>query len=50
MSTSNLIYINIHLVDMKRSMLIYFFLFMLMEKEKEWGSYKMDVVIKKSGR
>jgi hypothetical protein len=36
-------------MDMKRSMLIYFFLSMLMEKEKEWGSYKMEVVIKKSG-
>jgi hypothetical protein len=34
-------------MDMKRHMLIYFFISMLMDREKEWGSYKMEVVIRK---
>jgi hypothetical protein len=37
-------------MDMKRHMLICFFTSMLMDKEKEWGGYKMEVVIKKSGK
>jgi hypothetical protein len=28
---------------MKRHLLIYFFIFMLMDMEKEWGNYKMEV-------
>jgi hypothetical protein len=35
---------------MKRHMLIFFFISMLVDREKEWGNYKMDVVIKESGR
>jgi hypothetical protein len=31
-------------------MLIYFFISMLVDKEKEWGSYKVEVVITKGGR
>jgi hypothetical protein len=34
-------------MHMKRHMLIYFFIFMLIDREKEWGSYKMEVIIKK---
>jgi len=37
-------------MDMKRCMLIYFFISMLMNKEKEWSSYKMEVIIKKGER
>jgi hypothetical protein len=36
-------------MDMKRSMLIYFFISMLVKKKKEWGSYKMEVIIRKVG-
>jgi hypothetical protein len=50
MSMLNLIWINIHLMNMKRHMLIYFFIFMLVDREKEWGSYKIEVVIKKNGK
>ncbi len=32
---------------MKRQMLIYFFISMLVDREKEWDNYKMEVVIKK---
>jgi hypothetical protein len=31
-------------MDMKRHMLIYFFISMLVVREKEWSSYKMEVV------
>jgi hypothetical protein len=34
-------------MDMKRHMLIYFFISMLMDKEKERDSYKMEVFITK---
>jgi hypothetical protein len=34
-------------MNMKRHMLIYFFISMLGDREKEWDSYKMEVVIKK---
>jgi hypothetical protein len=34
-------------MDMKRHMLILFFISMLVDKEKEWGSYKMKLVIRK---
>jgi hypothetical protein len=37
-------------MDMKRYMLIYFFISMLVDREKEWGSYQMEVIIKKGGR
>jgi hypothetical protein len=37
-------------MDMKWHMLIYFFISMLVDREKEWGSYKMEVVIRKGGR
>ncbi len=37
-------------MDMKRRMLIFFFLSMLVDKKKEWNSYKMKVVISKGGR
>jgi hypothetical protein len=47
MSMSNLIKINIHFMDMKRDMLICFFISMLVDKEKEWGGYIMEIVIKK---
>jgi hypothetical protein len=36
-------------MDMKRHMLICFFISMLVDKEKKWDSYKMEVVIKKGG-
>jgi hypothetical protein len=36
-------------MDMKRSMLICFFISMLVNKEKEWSSYKMEVIIRKVG-
>ncbi len=35
-----------HFMDMKRYTLICFFIFMLVGKEKEQGSYKMEVVIR----
>jgi steroid 5-alpha reductase family enzyme len=34
-------------MNMKRQMLIYFFISMLVDREKEWDNYKMEVVIKK---
>jgi hypothetical protein len=34
-------------MDMKRHMLIYFFISMLVDRGKEWGSYKMEVFITK---
>jgi hypothetical protein len=37
-------------MDMKKHMLILFFISMLVDRKKEWGSYKMEVVIKKGGR
>jgi len=37
-------------MDMKRRMLICFFLSMLVDKKKEWNSYKIEVVISKGGR
>jgi hypothetical protein len=46
MSMSNLILINILFMDMRRHMLISLFISMLMDREKEWDSYKMKVVIK----
>jgi hypothetical protein len=50
MSMSNLILINIHFMDMKRHMLICFVISMLMDRKKKWGSYKMEVIIKKGGK
>jgi len=50
MSMSNLIQINIHFMDMKRHMIICFFISMLVDMEKEWDNYKMEVIIKKCGR
>jgi len=41
----NWIEINIHFIDMKRHMFnLFFFIFMLVGSEKEWGNYKMQVV------
>jgi len=37
-------------MDMKMHMLICFFISLLVDREKEWSSYKMEVVIKKGGR
>jgi hypothetical protein len=37
-------------MDMKRHMLIFFFISMLVDREKEWDSYKKEVVIKKGGK
>jgi hypothetical protein len=37
-------------MDMKRCMLICFFISMLVDKAKERNSYKMEVVIRKGGR
>jgi hypothetical protein len=34
-------------MDMKIQMLIFLFVSMLVDNEKEWGSYKVEVVIKK---
>jgi hypothetical protein len=39
MSMSNLISININIMDMKRHMLICHFISMLVNKEKKWNSY-----------
>jgi hypothetical protein len=36
-------------MDMKRQMLI-FFLISLVGREKEWGSYKVEVVIRERGK
>jgi hypothetical protein len=41
---------NISFVDMKRHMLICFFMSMLVDREIEWDSYKMEVDIRKGGR
>jgi hypothetical protein len=35
---------------MKKHMLIWFFISKLVDKEKKWRSYKMEVVIKKVER
>jgi hypothetical protein len=37
-------------MDMKRHMLIYFFISMLVYKEKDRDSYKMEVIITKGGK
>jgi hypothetical protein len=37
-------------MDMKRDMLNYFFMSMLMDSEKERSNYKMEVVIRKGER
>jgi len=37
-------------MDMKRYMLIYFLVSMLVDRKKEWDSYKMEVIIRKGGR
>jgi hypothetical protein len=34
-------------MHMKRHMLILFSIVMLIDREKEWGSYNMEVIIKK---
>jgi hypothetical protein len=34
-------------MNMKRHILICFFIFMLIDREKEWDSYKMEVIIRK---
>jgi hypothetical protein len=39
MSLSNLIWINVNIIDMKIHMLICLFISMLVGREKEWGSY-----------
>jgi hypothetical protein len=36
-----------HLMNMKRHVLICFFIYRLANREKEWDSYKMEVVIKR---
>ncbi len=36
-------------MDMKRHMLICFFISMLVDREKKWSNYKMEVAIKKGG-
>jgi hypothetical protein len=46
MSMSNLVLINMHFKDMKIHMLICFFISILANMEKEWGGYKMKVIIK----
>jgi hypothetical protein len=48
---SNLIQINIHFKEIKRQMLSCFFKNpMLVDREKEGGSYNMEEVIRKGGR
>jgi hypothetical protein len=39
-------------MDMKKHMLLYFFIYMLVDKGKNerYGSYKMDVIIRKAER
>jgi hypothetical protein len=37
-------------MEMKKHMLICFFMSMLVGKGKKWNSYKTEVVIKKGGR
>ncbi len=36
-------------MEMRRHMLIYFFISMLVDSKKERGSYKMEVVITRKG-
>jgi len=36
-------------MNMKKDMLNYFFISMLVYREKQWDSYKMEVVIRKGG-
>jgi hypothetical protein len=43
MSMLNLIWININIMEMKQNMLIYFFILMLVSREKEWDNYKDEV-------
>jgi len=37
-------------MDMKKHMLILFFISMLVDRKKEWSSYKMEVVNRKCGK
>jgi len=37
-------------MDMKKHMLICFFISMLVDRKKDWGSYKMGVIIRKGGK
>jgi len=37
-------------MDIKRHMIIFFFISMLVDREKEWDNYKMEVIIKKCER
>jgi len=39
-----------HFMDMKRQMLICLFIYMLVDRKKEWGGYKMEEVVNKGGR
>jgi hypothetical protein len=41
---------KIHFMDMKRHMVICFFISMLVDREKEWLVIKQKVVIKKGGK
>ncbi len=50
MSMSNLIEINIHFMDMKRHMLICFFISMLVDRKNHWSSYKLEIVVMKVNR
>jgi hypothetical protein len=34
-------------MDMKTHMIIYFFVSLLVDRDKEWDNYKMEVIIKK---
>jgi hypothetical protein len=36
-------------MDIKNHMLIFFFISMLVYRGKKWGTFKMDVVIRKVG-
>jgi len=46
-----IIYVNVkNSMDMKRHMVIWFFISMLVDREKEWNSCKIKVVIKKGER
>jgi hypothetical protein len=47
MSMSNLIQINLKFMDMKKHMLIFIFKSMLVDRKKDRGSYKIEVVIRK---
>jgi hypothetical protein len=42
MSMSNLIWVNINIMDIKKHMLISLFISMLVGKEKEWDGYKIQ--------